>query len=80
MGQDLGHVDERPQERHLAGVDEVAVTDRALQARPSGDVASDERVDGIDSEAAVLEQMQQRADTSAGVRRISLHRGRRSGR
>ncbi len=71
MCQDLRYVDERPEKRHLARVHEVPVTDGALEARLCRYVPPHERVDGVDSKvAAVLEQVEQGANSGTGVGRI----------
>ena len=60
MCQDLRDVDERPEERHLARVHEVSVTNGLLKARLRRCVPPDQRVDGVDPEmAAVLQEMEQ---------------------
>ena len=43
-------MDELPEQRDLAGVDEVAVANRSLQARPRGDVSSDEQARQVQSQ------------------------------
>ena len=68
MCQDLRDVDERPEERHLARVHEVSVTNRALKARLRRYVPPYQRVDRVDPEvAAVLEEMEQVPDSRTRV-------------
>ncbi len=64
-------MDEGPEERNLAGVDEVAVADGPLKARLRGDVSSDQRVDGVDAEVpTILEETEQGPDAIRRIGRV----------
>ena len=68
MGEDLGHMDKRPEKRHLAAVDEVSVPNGLLKARLGRNVPPDQRVDGVDPEmTALLQQMEQVPNPSTRV-------------
>ena len=68
MRQKLREMRVGSEERHLAGVDEVAVANRALKSRLGRHLPPHERVDRVDPEmATVLDQMEEGADAGCGV-------------